>query len=231
MILNLGRTYYARAHQSLAGRTRPDWIAGHDVHDVRAHEDACPEPVPLFSYWLTFFAVLVCILATCFAIASIDETGIANEGRVTSVIPVALAACGVALTMRWGPERNPFAIAWLLLHIPSVIVGLKTSRSTLQQSLRREQASEDERIATQWELKQLTNRVALLEQLVRPGGPDPQAQKKLTTTGNSLEKYYTDTKDQLEKFLQRVEEDSQRTDAQNMLRTLQQMSITGQKIN
>ena len=193
-----------------------------------AHFQQLPaELMPMFCYYLTVFAAVVSVLAACYAIGNIDTTGITSEGRVTSIIPIVLAACGLALTVRWSPEHTPFAIVWLVMHIPSVYVGIKTPTSNLQQSLRREQSLEDQRIAIEWELKQLSNRVTLLEQLVRPGGPDPFAQKKLATTGNTLEKYYADTKDQLEKFLQQTKEESQRTAAERMLRTLGQMQIPG----
>ena len=179
----------------------------------------------MFCYYLTAFAAVVSVLATCYAIGNIDHSGITSEGRATSIIPILLAACGLALTVRWSPQHTPFAIVWLVMHIPGVYVGVNTPTSTLHQSLRREQSLEDQRIATEWELKQLSNRVTLLEQLVRPGGPDPFAQKKLATTGNTLEKYYADTKGQLEKFLQQTKEESQRAAAENMLRTLGQMQI------
>lgn len=181
--------------------------------------------MPMFCYYLTAFAAVVSVLAACYAIGNIDATGITSEGRVTSIIPVVLAGCGLALTVRWAPERIPFALAWLVMHVPGVIVGFKTPTSTLQQTLGREQSIEDKRIAIAWELKQLSNRVTLLEQLVRPSGPDPFAQKKLATTGNSLEKYYADTKEQLEKFLQQVDDDAQRVEATNMLTALQQMNV------
>lgn len=191
-----------------------------------AHFQGLPaDLLQVFCYCLTAFAAVVSVLATCYAVGNIDATGITNEGRVTSIIPIALAACGLALTIRWYPEHTPFAIAWLVMHIPGVFVGIKTPVSTLQQSLRREQSPEDQRIAIEWELKQLSNRVTLLEQLVRPGGPDPFAQKKLATTGNTIEKYYADTKEQLEKFLQQSKEDSQRAAAESMLKTLGQMQI------
>ncbi len=183
------------------------------------------EPVQLFSFWLTFGATVIAILANCFALASFDATGITHEGRVTSMIPIVLAACGVALTVRWGPQRTPFALSWMVLQLPALVVGFRTTTTTLQQAIRRAQAVEDRAIAVQWELKQLTNRVHLLEQLTRPGGPDPAAQKKLASTGNSLEKYYGDTKSQLEKFISAVEDDQHRAAASNMLSTLQQMPI------
>lgn len=186
------------------------------------------ETLPQFSYWLALFAAVISVLAACFAISSIDRTGITDEGRITSIMPILLAACGLALTVRWAPDRLPFALAWLVLHAPGVIVGFKTPTSNLQQSLKREQSIEDRRIAVEWELKQLTNRLNLLERLVRPGGPDPQAQKKLATTGNTLEKYYADTREQLDKFLQQVEDDAQRTTANQMLVTLQQMDVKRQ---
>lgn len=185
------------------------------------------QPVPdltaLCAYWLTFFAVLVSLLATCFSVANIDATGINHEGRITSIIPIALAACGLALTVRWSQPRLPFAVCWLALQVPGVIVGLRTASSTLQQSLRRTLSAEDRLIAVQWELKLLTNRVNLLEQLLRPGGPDPAAQKKLATTGNTVEKYYDDTKAQLEKFLDQVEDEPQRATVTKMLTVLQQL--------
>lgn len=186
------------------------------------------ESLPQFSYWLALFAAVISVLAACFAISSIDRTGITDEGRITSIMPIVLAACGLALTVRWAPDRLPFALAWLVLHAPGVVVGFKTPTSNLQQSLKRQQSIEDRRIAIEWELRQLTNRLNLLERLVRPGGPDPQAQKKLATTGNTLEKYYADTREQLDKFLQQVEDDAQRTTANQMLVTLQQMDVKRQ---
>lgn len=183
------------------------------------------ETLPLLGYWVTLFAAVVALLASSFAIFSIDVTGITDEGRVTSLIPIALAACGLALTARWAPERTPHAVTWLALHIPGLIVGLRTPEASLQQTLKLQQSIADRNIAIGWELRQLSNRINLLEQLLQPGGPDPLAQKKLVTTGNSLEKYYADTKEQLEDFLQNVEEDSQRVAASQMLATLQQMQL------
>ena len=191
-----------------------------------AHFQQLPaELMQMFCYCLTAFAAVVSVLATLYAIGNIDATGITSEGRVTSIIPIVLAACGLALTVRWSPEHTLFAVVWLVMHIPGVYVGVNTPTSTLQQSLRREQSLEDQRIAIEWELKQLSNRVTLLEQLVRPGGPDPFAQKKLATTGNTLEKYYADTKEQLEKFLQQTRDESQRAAAESMLKQLTQMQI------
>ncbi len=126
------------------------------------------EVTQIFCYCLVTFAAVVSVLAACYAIGNIDATGITSEGRVTSIIPLVFAGCGLALTIRWAPERIPFALAWLVLHVPGAFVGLKTPTSTLQQTLRREQSLEDQRIAIAWELKQLSNRVSLLEQLVRP---------------------------------------------------------------
>lgn len=186
------------------------------------------ETLPLFAICLTLFAACAALLASTFAIFNVDQTGITEEGKVTSTMPVVLAACGLALTFRWAPERIGLAIAWLMLHLPGAFVGLRTTRSTLQQTLRRQQAIIDRGIAVQWELKQLTNRINLLEQLVRPTGPDPAAQRKLSFTGTTLQKYYEDTRQQLEEFIAEVEDDAQRAMAAQMLTTLQQMHVSDQ---
>ena len=185
-----------------------------------ARWDASEEIIAQFRFCLTLFAASVSVLATCYALGNLDSTGITYEGRVTTLVPIVMAGCGLALTMRWMPERLPFAVAWLVLQLPGMIVGLRTERSTLHQTQRRQQSLEDQRIAIEWELKQLTNRVNLLEQLTQPGGPEPTAQKKLLTTGNSLDKYYRDTHEQLEKFLDQVNDDEQRATALSMQQKL-----------
>lgn len=184
------------------------------------------ETLSLYAHGLTLFAAFTSLLASFFALFSIDKTGITEEGRVTSIIPVLLAACGMALTLRWAPDRVPWAIAWLVLHLPGIWVGAKTPKSNLQQTLRRQQSIEDRQIAVQWELKQLTNRVKLLEQLLGSERPDPQAQRKLSFTGNTVEKYYADTRQQVEDFLQQTEDDTQRATAAQLLTSLQRMHVS-----
>lgn len=183
------------------------------------------ETLPRFAFCLTLFAASAALLASAFSIFCIDKTGITEEGQVTAIIPTVLASCGLALTLRWTPDHIVVASTWFALHLPGAFVGLQTPISTLQQTLRRQQAIVDRGIAIQWELKQLTNRVTLLEQLLRAGGPDPSAQKKLATTGHTLQKYYDDTKQQLEEFLAQAKDDQQRNMATQLLTKLQQMHV------
>ncbi len=184
------------------------------------------EVMPVFRYCLTLATACIAAFQAVFALTNMDSTGITYEGRVTSIMPVALAVCGLTLIARWMPELLYIAIGWLLLHLPGAFVGLTEPTSNLKQTIQRQQNMEDRRIGVEWELKQLGNRVALLQQLTRTGGADPQAMKKLLTTGNSLEKYYSDTQKQLEIFLQQVEDDAQRGEAQTLLSSLQSMNIS-----
>jgi hypothetical protein len=90
----------------------------------------------------------------------------------------------------------------------------------LQQLKGRPKSPADAKVETAWELKRLARRVALIEQLALPDGPNESAKQLLDTTDSSAADFFDQTLVSLQQFVDQVTDDEEKAFATSLLNTV-----------
>jgi hypothetical protein len=140
---------------------------------------------------------------------------------VSTIIGIVLVLGPIALVIRKA-GYSPF---WVLLaFVPLVNVAaifyFVLSEWPIERELKQltpyRKSRADAQTETAWELKQLANRVALIEQLA---ASDEKARQVLNTTGKTASEYVDETLGSLEKFIKSAGDENDKRVALNLLET------------
>lgn len=90
----------------------------------------------------------------------------------------------------------------------------------LQQLKGRPKSPADAKVEMAWELKRLARRVALIEQLASPDGPNESAKQVLEMTDSSAADFFDQTVVSLQQFVDHATNDEEKASATSLLKTV-----------